>query len=216
MFKSVMLCALLIGIAAPVTAQTGPAHNATGKIIGTVFDSETREPLVGGMVTIPNTNLGNVTNGDGYYFITDIPAGPVTIRAEYLGYAAITRDLVIPEGGTITVDFGLPSEVVLADAILAVVEREPIPISQTVNRSYTMTTEIPINVPDKLPEESCRAAVVIHGSYIVDGKWQLQASVGQLQCGDQRIECRPVVVYQPMDGSAPSVELDSTASGDLQ
>ena len=55
------------GVDAP--AQTGPTHNtapaANAKIIGTVFDSESREPLVGGMVMIDGTALGNVTNDDG-------------------------------------------------------------------------------------------------------------------------------------------------------
>jgi len=197
-------------------AQTGSNHGTaaapTGKIIGTVFDSESREPLIGGMVMIDGTALGNVTNNDGYYFITDVPSGVVTIRAEYLGYASISRDLEIPAGQTVTIDFGLPSEVVLADAILAVVEREPIPISGAIDKSYTMTSEIQLNVPDALPEETCRAPVIVHGSYIVNGKWQMQASVGQLICGNQRIECRPVMVYQPLDGSAPTVVTEATES----
>lgn len=190
------------------THSTAPAPNA--KIIGTVFDSESREPLIGGMVMIDGTALGNVTNDDGYYFITDVPSGLVTIRAEYLGYASISRELEIPAGETLTVDFGLPSELVFADAIRAIVEREPIPISESIDKSYTMTSEIQVNVPDALPEETCRAPVIVHGSYIVNGKWQMQATVGQLICGNQRIECRPVVVYQPLDGSDPTVVIEAT------
>lgn len=214
LFKCIAFYALVTAPwATSAQAQTGSNHTspvpATGKLVGTVFDSETREPLVGGIVAIVDTNLGNVTNEDGYYFVTDVPAGLITIRAEYLGYATITRELEVPEGETVTVDFGLPSEVVLADAIMAVVEREPIPISERIDRAYTMTSDIQVNVPEALPEESCRAQVTVHGSYIINGKWQLQASVGQLVCGNQRIECRPVVVYQPLDGSQPTVEIDS-------
>ncbi len=210
-----LLGAFLFGIGVvDAFAQSGSTHNtapaASAKIIGTVFDSESREPLIGGMVMIDGTGLGNVTNNDGYYFITDVPSGVVTIRAEYLGYASISRELEIPSGETLTVDFGLPSEVVLADAILAVVEREPIPISENIDKSYTMTSEIQVNVPDALPEETCRAPVIVHGSYIVNGKWQMQATVGQLICGNQRIECRPVVVYQPLDGSDPTVVTEAT------
>lgn len=177
---------------------TAPAA-VTSKIIGTVYDSENRQPLVGGMVMIEGTSLGNVTNDDGYYFIADVPAGTHAIRAEYLGYASVTRELVVPPGQTVTVDFALPSEVVLADAITAIVEREPIPIDETIDRPYTLTSEIQLNMPDELPQESCQATVTVHGSYIVGGQWQLQASVGRLVCGNQRIECRPVVVYVPVD-----------------
>lgn len=177
------------------TAWSQTASFQTGRVEGAVYDSETREPLVGGMVMIEGTNLGNVSAENGTYFVDHVPAGSYTISAEYLGYGTIRRGLDVSPGQTVSVDFALPSQVVLANAITAVIEKEPIPVEPPV-KEYKITSEVQVNVPDALPEESCRALVTVHGSYIVNGQWALAASVGRLLCGNQEIVCQPVVVYK--------------------
>jgi len=200
------ICTLLVtfvaslGLPEATRAQTGSTHSSrpafeTGRVVGSVYDSESREALIGGMVLIEGTNLGNVTGDDGSYFVDHVPAGTYTISAEYLGYGTIRRNLDVSAGQTVTLDFALPSEVVLANAITAVIEKEPIPVSEPV-KEYSVTSEVQVNVPDALPEESCRAMVTIHGSYIVNGQWQLAASVGRLVCGNQEVVCQPIVVYK--------------------
>jgi hypothetical protein len=192
----------VIAVWVPETAQgqTGSTHSSrpafeTGRVVGAVYDSESREALIGGMVLIEGTNLGNVTGDDGSYFVDHVPAGSYMISAEYLGYGTIRRNLDVSGGQTVTLDFALPSELVLANAITAVIEKEPIPVTDPV-KEYSVTSEVQVNVPDALPEESCRALVTIHGSYIVNGQWQLAASVGRLVCGNQEIVCQPIVVYK--------------------
>jgi hypothetical protein len=188
------------GVSGTARAQTASSHSGsrgfqTGRVEGAVYDSESREPLVGGMVLIEGTNLGNVTGDDGSYFVDYVPPGRYTISAEYLGYGTIRRGLDVSAGQTVSLDFALPSELVLANAITAVIEKEPIPIAEPA-KAYSVTSEVQVNVPDALPEESCRALVTIHGSYIVGGQWQLAASVGRLVCGNQEVVCQPIVVYK--------------------
>lgn len=188
------------GVPEAARSQTGSTHSTrqpfqTGRVQGSVYDSESRDALVGGMVLIEGTNLGNVTGDDGSYFVDHVPAGSYTISAEYLGYGTIRRALDVSSGQTVTLDFALPSEVVLANAITAVIEKEPIPVADPV-KEYTVSSEVQVNVPDALPEESCRAMVTVHGSYIVNGQWQLAASVGRLVCGNQEVVCQPIVVYK--------------------
>src|SRR5687768_12225970 len=98
----------------------------TGKVIGTVTDSETGQPLVGAQVVVEGTNLGNVTNEDGYYFINNVPVGLEQLTAQYLGYQTTTNEQRILAGQTMTVDFQLSSEVVQAEGIVATIEREPL------------------------------------------------------------------------------------------
>src|SRR5687767_634814 len=98
----------------------------TGKVIGTVTDSETGQPLVGAQVVVEGTNLGNVTNEDGYYFINNVPVGLEQLTAQYLGYQTLTNEQRILAGQTMTVDFQLSSEVVQAEGIVATIEREPL------------------------------------------------------------------------------------------
>ncbi|HKY61572.1 MAG TPA: carboxypeptidase-like regulatory domain-containing protein [Gemmatimonadota bacterium] len=226
------ICALLITFAIAVggpraaRAQTGTTHSSrpafeTGRVEGSVYDSESREALIGGMVLIEGTNLGNVTGNDGSYFVDHVPAGTYTISAEYLGYGTIRRTLDVSPGQTVTLDFALPSEVVLANAITAVIEKEPIPVAEPV-KEYSVTSEVQVNVPDALPEESCRAMVTVHGSYIVNGQWQLAASVGRLVCGNQEVVCQPIVVYkdpelnqaQMRNGQAAAEAAEPAPTGD--
>ncbi|MGH7565228.1 MAG: carboxypeptidase-like regulatory domain-containing protein, partial [Gemmatimonadota bacterium] len=84
----------------------------TGKVIGTVTDSDTGQPLVGAQVVVEGTNLGNVTNEDGYYFVNTVPVGVQGLTAQYLGYQTTTNEQRILAGQTMTLDFQLSSEVV--------------------------------------------------------------------------------------------------------
>ena len=58
----------------------------TGKISGTVTDTETRESLIGVNVILMGTNLGAATNDDGFYVINNIPPGTYTIQFSAIGY----------------------------------------------------------------------------------------------------------------------------------
>ena len=58
------------GVPEAARSQTGSTHSTrqpfqTGRVQGSVYDSESRDALVGGMVLIEGTNLGNVTADDG-------------------------------------------------------------------------------------------------------------------------------------------------------
>lgn len=192
---------LLGGAAVPAAAQSGNGHGeavpVTGKIVGTVYDRENRAPLIGGQVIVDGTNLGNITNDDGHYFINGVPVGVQRIRSEYLGYESLSQDLRILAGQTATVDFAMASELVAADVIVAVVEREPIPL-KPVQRGYTTVSVLPTHIPEPVPVGQCEPTVTVHGSYILEGEWQLQVSVGRLRCGNQVVECRPVVAQSPV------------------
>jgi len=114
------VCALLAFGGSAAFAQV------TGKVIGTVTDRDTGQPLVGAQVTVEGTNLGNVTNQDGYYFVNNVPVGLQNIQAQYLGYQAAAQQQRILAGQTMTVDFALSSEVIQAAGIVATIEREPL------------------------------------------------------------------------------------------
>jgi outer membrane receptor protein involved in Fe transport len=120
---------------APAVAQVA------GKVIGTVADSDTGQPLVGAQVIVEGTNLGNVTNEDGYYFINNVPVGIQALVAQYLGYRASSQEQRVLAGQTMTVDFALEGEVVQAETILAVIEREPLVIRDNMISKSRFTAE---------------------------------------------------------------------------
>jgi hypothetical protein len=120
----------------------------TGKVVGTVADTDTGEPLVGAQVIVEGTNLGNVTNEDGSYFINNVPVGLQGLTAQYLGYQTTTQDgQRILAGQTMTVDFQLRTEVVQAEGIVATIEREPLIIHDNMISKSRFTGEEARNLP---------------------------------------------------------------------
>ncbi|MGH7542855.1 MAG: carboxypeptidase-like regulatory domain-containing protein, partial [Gemmatimonadota bacterium] len=117
---------LVVGVVVFLAASGAAFGQTTGKVIGTVTDQDTSQPLVGAQVVIEGTNLGNVTNEDGYYFFNNVPVGIERVTAQYLGYQTLTQEERVLAGQTMTVDFALSSEVVQAEGIVAVIEREPL------------------------------------------------------------------------------------------
>ncbi|MBW3660787.1 MAG: carboxypeptidase-like regulatory domain-containing protein [Gemmatimonadetes bacterium] len=92
---------LVLGVFALLAStETAAFAQVTGKVIGTVTDRDTGQPLVGAQVVVEGTNLGNVTNEDGYYFINNTPVGVQEITAQYLGYQTQTQEQRVLAGQT--------------------------------------------------------------------------------------------------------------------
>ncbi|WP_316837497.1 TonB-dependent receptor [Pedobacter nutrimenti] len=64
---------------------------------GKVIDADTKQPLPGAMITIPDLRVSAVTNESGAFILKNIPAhGHFLIQIRYVGYQTITQ----------TIDFG--------------------------------------------------------------------------------------------------------------
>ncbi|HUU26830.1 MAG TPA: TonB-dependent receptor [archaeon] len=115
----------------PVFAQL-----STGKLEGTVRDKDSGQPLAGAQVVVEGTQLGNVTNADGYYFILNVPPGRRDITFTFTGYQKTTvANQLILAGQTTTINANLSSTVVQLEGITIEGEAEPlIPRDQTVSK----------------------------------------------------------------------------------
>ena len=78
---------------------------------GTVTDSVTREQLVGANVFLKGTAFGSVTDREGKFIITRIPAGTYTLRASYLGYRTGEIPVTLTDND-IAVNFRLVPEII--------------------------------------------------------------------------------------------------------
>jgi len=79
---------------------------ATGTIQGTVKDTN-NQPIEGATVSVEGTSLQTTTNSQGYYQITDVPAGTRTVTASKTGYNSQSKTVNVLAGQTVTVDFQL-------------------------------------------------------------------------------------------------------------
>ena len=89
---------------APLAAQS------PGTVRGRVTDGATQEPLTG--VTVSIGNRGAITQADGRYLISGVPAGTDSLRARTVGYAPAVQAVTIAGGDTVTVDLTLSRQAI--------------------------------------------------------------------------------------------------------
>jgi outer membrane receptor protein involved in Fe transport len=96
----------------------------TGKIAGTVVDSETGEPLPGVNVYLEGTNLGAATDETGTYFIIQVPPGSYTLKVEYVGYATYEiKNVKVQIDLTTQMDVKLKPDIMVGETVVVVAER---------------------------------------------------------------------------------------------
>ncbi|MEO7102691.1 MAG: TonB-dependent receptor [Gemmatimonadaceae bacterium] len=94
---------VLCSAASPQLARA----QGTGIIRGTVTDSSTQQPITGAQVQVVGTELGATTNDQGAYVIRGVSASTVTLRAQRIGFAPMTREITVGAGATASEDFAL-------------------------------------------------------------------------------------------------------------
>jgi hypothetical protein len=112
------------------------AQGTTGKVEGTVRD-QAGAPVAGAQVLIVGSAFAGVTNEQGYYFINNVPAGLVTLRAQYIGYApAEVRGVRVLAGQTFTQPLTLSQQAVTVEGITVEVAANPlVPRDQVATKS---------------------------------------------------------------------------------
>lgn len=97
-------------------AAVAPARQ--GRIIGSVVEHGTQRPVAGAVVSVVGTDIAGLTNTEGRYELSDVPAREVTVRVEMLGYARAERAETVQAGGTRQLDFELRPDALLLDGIV--------------------------------------------------------------------------------------------------
>jgi iron complex outermembrane recepter protein len=93
---------------APLLAVSALAQSgATGSIRGRVLSPATQEYLRNVEVVVSGTNLATYTGEDGFYTLTNVPAGDVEVSVSYTGYETGTARVNVGAGAVATRDFEL-------------------------------------------------------------------------------------------------------------
>jgi iron complex outermembrane receptor protein len=94
------------------------AQQASGTVRGHVTNAATQQLLAGVSVTVGRRAA--VTRADGGYVLTDVPAGPDTVRARLIGYAPATQPVTVTGGDTVTVDLAMTARAVNLASVVVV------------------------------------------------------------------------------------------------
>jgi hypothetical protein len=125
-FSRLAKVASAVGAVVLFGASSLLAQGTAGKIEGTVKD-QAGAPVGGAQVLIVGSAYQATTDERGYFFMNSVPAGMVTLRAQYIGYApAEVRNIRVLAGQTMTVNPVLEQRAIEVTGITVTVEQNPI------------------------------------------------------------------------------------------
>ena len=117
-FRGLMMMSLVLS----VTTSTAPpglaAQGTTGTVRGVVTRSTGGSPVPGAQVFVVGGRTGGVTDSEGRYTFSDVPAGAQTIRVRALGFHPIEKTVDVTAGQASTVDFVVASAPVSLDEVV--------------------------------------------------------------------------------------------------
>ena len=95
------------------------AQDGFGSLKGRVIEAESGNRLTGANVYIAAQQLGSITNLQGEYYITRIPAGTHTISVDYIGYESTTIEVSISGGQVVSHNFSLNETIFEGQEVVA-------------------------------------------------------------------------------------------------
>jgi TonB-dependent starch-binding outer membrane protein SusC len=84
-----------------------PAQAGTGSVHGHVTDASGGRGLADAQVVVDGTRVGAITNANGDFTLTGVPAGSRTITVRRIGYQPVTQTMSIASGSAATMDVAL-------------------------------------------------------------------------------------------------------------
>lgn len=91
-----------------------------GRVVGSVTDQATGQPVASAEVYVQGTSVNSVTDEDGRFALDDVPAGARTIIAQRIGYLSAQSEVTVATGETVTVDLALEQTALALDELVVV------------------------------------------------------------------------------------------------
>jgi len=113
-----LVLALLIGLLWPMMSGAQNPVPPTGTITGRVVDAGTQQGLPDVSVFVEGTRRGAVTGPDGTFTIGGVPSGSQTVRARHIGYGAPVQIVAVPNGGSVSVVFGMDKQAAVLEEVV--------------------------------------------------------------------------------------------------
>jgi len=145
----------------------------TGKIVGTVIERNTSDPLIGLNIVLENTNLGGITDNEGYYSIINVPTGVYSMQFSYIGFHTVTvKNVNVIQDLVTEINIDMESQVIDLGKAVVVVAQRPL-IHKDVSASMTIISSDEFT---NLPVESVSAVInnsagVASGGYMRGSRW---------------------------------------------
>jgi hypothetical protein len=111
MFESMHVPALIRRSVAVALLVVVTAGTIAADITGRAFDVNTGSYLSGVAIELVGRDISTVSDANGHYRLTNVPAGAQQVRANYLGYDPSLSAVTVPPTGDVVADLSLGGEV---------------------------------------------------------------------------------------------------------
>lgn len=179
MIAVLFAAAVLLGTAAEAGAQ-----QSTGRISGTVVDSETGDPLIGATVTVVGLQLGAMADLEGTFLIRNVPVGQHTVLVSMIGFAQKrVTEIQVDTGQVSRIDIAVDPELIMAD-VVEVTARS----LQNTEASLLKQRQNALSISDAISAEDisrgaqgdvAAAMTRVTGASVVDGKYVYIRGLGE-------------------------------------
>ena len=93
--------------------------NASGTVKGRILDADSQLPLAGANITVKSTDIGSVSDEEGYFNIDQIPMGDYTITISFMGYKTQNKaDIWVRPNGYEFLNIKLESSVIQINDVI--------------------------------------------------------------------------------------------------
>jgi len=100
------LLALIFAIAGPARSYAqSETRPETGTVQGTVLDATANVGVAGAQVFVVGTTIGTLTDAEGGYSLSGVPAGEQVVTVRLIGYREASKRITVTAGETVTLDF---------------------------------------------------------------------------------------------------------------
>ena len=113
-----------------------------GSVRGFVYEEESGEPVIFTNVYLVGTSLGAGTDVNGYFLISDVPAGDYQLRITYLGYDTLTKAVNIVPGRILNEKMFLKKSSINIQAVEISAQRQEAQTNVTISVTKATPKEI--------------------------------------------------------------------------
>ncbi len=97
----------------------------SSKIEGYITDTKSGEPLIGANIMLTETSLGSASDENGAYIIKNIPIGNYTLKAMFIGYETLDKEIRVEGDQAYIIDITLkPSAIELQETKVSAEKRK--------------------------------------------------------------------------------------------
>ncbi|HSB54563.1 MAG TPA: carboxypeptidase regulatory-like domain-containing protein, partial [Gemmatimonadales bacterium] len=156
----------------------------SGRIVGKVVDQEHGTAIAGAVLEVEGTEIRAQSAIDGRYTLTRVPAGPVRLRARFIGYQPkVIEGIVVPAGGVVEQNLALQVQAIELEEITVAAAEEQGSVNRALEEQRNATnviSSISSEQISKSPDSDAGQAVQrVSGVTVQDGKYVFVRGLGE-------------------------------------